>query len=152
MLDKIQEAILPAINKIELTLYDMEYVKEGNEYYLRVYLDSPKGIDLEMIVEASREISDILDELDPIKDEYILEVSSPGAEKPLKTIEHFNDALNEYVRIEMKDPKEGLDAVEGYLIELDDNYLVIEYLVKTAKKQIKIDFENVKKARLAIKF
>jgi len=152
MLEKVKEAIMPAIENMELSLYDIEYVKEGNDNFLRVYVDREEGIDLETIVEASREISTILDELDPIESEYILEVSSPGAEKPLKTNDHFKDAVDEYVRIELVNPSNGLDAVEGYLVEFNENELVVEYLVKTAKKKIKIELDNVKKARLAIKF
>lgn len=152
MLEKIEKAILPAVNEMNLSIYDIEYAKEGEEFFLRIYLDRKGGIDLEAIVEATKVISDILDEIDPIEGEYMLEVSSPGAEKPLTTIEHLNNSINEYVRIELNNPKNGLDCVEGYLLAFDGNILEVEYQVKTLKKRIQIDYDNVKKARLAIKF
>ena len=152
MLDKIKNAILPAVNEMNLSIYDIEYVKEGNEFFLRIYLDREGGIDLEAIVEATKVISDILDEIDPIEGEYMLEISSPGAEKPLNTIEHLSNSINEYVRIELNNPKAGLDSVEGYLLAFDGKVLEVEYQIKTSKKRIQIDYDNVKKARLAIKF
>ncbi|MEG0277396.1 MAG: ribosome maturation factor RimP, partial [Coprobacillus sp.] len=133
-------------------LFDIEYVKEGNDNFLRIYLDKPGGIDLNMIVDASKEISEILDKVDPIEDEYFLEVSSPGAERPLKNEEQLKDAVGEYVRIELIDPKAGMDALEGTLIKFEDNVAIIEYMDKTRKKEFAIDYENIRLARLAIKF
>ena len=152
MLEKIEKAIMPMIEEMELILYDFEYVKEGQDNFLRIYLDCANGIDLETIVEASRAISDVLDELDPIEAEYILEVSSPGAERVLKSKAHLQEVINEYIRVELKNPAAGIDAVEGYLVSFENDELIIEYLVKTTKKQITIAYDNVKKARLAIKF
>ncbi|MEG0569417.1 MAG: ribosome maturation factor RimP [Erysipelotrichales bacterium] len=152
MLDKVKVSIMPAIEQLELELFDIEYVKEGNDNFLRIYLDKPGGIDLNMIVDASKEISEILDKIDPIEDEYFLEVSSPGAERPLKNEEQLKDAVGEYVRIELIDPKAGMDALEGTLIKFEDNVAIIEYMDKTRKKEFAIDYENIRLARLAIKF
>ena len=152
MLADIKEVILPVVQEMALEIYDIEYVKVENDYYLRIYLDRPTGIDLDLIVEASRVISDLLDDLDPIDNEYILEVSSAGAERELKTNEHFKKALNEYIRVEMKDPKAGRDFVEGYLLAFENDILTIKYQDKTRRKMLEISYDNIKKARLAIKF
>lgn len=152
MIEKLEKILKPTIKEMNLELYDLEYVKEGNDYYLRVYLDKKDGIDLNDIVDASKELSELLDREDPIKDEYFLEVSSPGAEKPLKTREQLMNALDEYIRIEFINPKEGFDFVEGYLLSFEDDVLEVQYLVKNVKKKIEVDYENIKKARLAIKF
>lgn len=152
MLEKIEELIRPAVDEMELIIYDIEYVKEGNDFFLRIFLDKEDGIDLNTIVDASRKITSIIDEADPIENEYILEVSSPGAEKPLKTKEHLFGAIGDYIRVEFINPKEGMDHVEGFLLEFDNEELLVEYDLKNIKKRISIAYDNVKFVRLAIKF
>lgn len=152
MLEKIAELIKPVVDEMGLITYDIEYVKEGNDFFLRIFLDKEDGIDLNTIVDASREIAAVIDKADPIENEYFLEVSSPGAEKPLKNEEHLLGAIGDYVRVEFIDPKEGMDHVEGFLLEFDNNELLVEYDVKNIKKRITIAYDNVKFVRLAIKF
>lgn len=152
MLEKIEKAIVPALNELNLSLYELSYVHENNENYLRVYVDSNETIDLNMIVEASQVVSDILDEIDPIDSEYILEVASSGVEKELKSREDIENAVSEYVFLKLYNPQEGLDCVEGYLKEFKDDQITIQYLDKTRKKEISIAYENVSLIRLAIKF
>lgn len=152
MTEKIKGLIEMPISQANLSIYDIEFVNENNDWFLRVYLDKEGGIGLNDIVEATQIISDLLDEHDPIEQEYILEVSSPGAERPLNSEDKLKGAIDQYVRIEMKDPKQGLDHVEGFLKSFDGEKLVVEYKVKTATKSIEIDYDNVKKARIAIKF
>ncbi|WP_423363118.1 ribosome maturation factor RimP [Mycoplasma sp. P36-A1] len=152
MVNKIKELITSAVQEQGLEIYDVEFIQENNEWFLRIYLDKDGGIDLTSIVDATTIISEILDEKDPIEQEYVLEVSSPGAERPLNTKDKLQGAVEQYVRIEFNNPTSGLDFVEGYLKSFENDQLVIEYLVKTAKKKIEIDYDNVKKARIAIKF
>ena len=86
LLESIKEMVLPLIEQNDCYLDDIEYVKDNNEMYLRIYIEKNEGyLDMDTCVAVSELISDKLDETDPIKDEYILEVSSPGIEKPLKT-------------------------------------------------------------------
>lgn len=88
----------------------------------------------------------------PIKEEYILEVSSPGIEKPLKTFEQVEKSIGEYVYAKFKNPKSGLHEVEGYLKSIEDQQLEFEYLVKNIKKKIVVDYDNIQFIRLAVKF
>ena len=122
LLESIKEMVLPLIEQNDCYLDDIEYV------------------------------SDKLDETDPIKDEYILEVSSPGIEKPLKTFEQVQKSVGEYVYAKFKNPKAGLYEVEGYLKSVDNQELEFEYLVKNIKKKIVVNYDNIQFIRLAVKF
>lgn len=153
LLDSIRELVLPLIEQNDCYLDDLEYVRDGKDMYLRVFIEKNEGyLDMETCVAVSELISDKLDEVDPIKDEYILEVSSPGIEKTLKTFEQVQKSVGEYVYAKFKNPKAGLFEVEGYLKSIEDNQLEFEYLVKNIKKKIVIDYDNIQFIRLAVKF
>lgn len=152
MLEKIEKAIVPALNKLNLSLYELSYVHENNENYLRVYVDSNSTIDMDMVVEASHVISEILDDIDPIDSEYILEVASAGAEKELKSKDDVTNAISSYIFVKLYDPQQGIDAIEGYLKDFSNDLVTIEYLDKTRKKELEIAYDNIKLIRLAIKF
>ena len=157
LLESIKEMVLPLIEQNDCYLDDIEYVKDNNEMYLRIYIEKNEGyLDMDTCVAVSELISDKLDETDPIKDEYILEVSSPGIEKPLKTLQ-FNIVIalihvGEYVYAKFKNPKSGLYEVEGYLKSVDNQELEFEYLVKNIKKKIVVNYDNIQFIRLAVKF
>lgn len=103
LLESIKEMVLPLIEQNDCYLDDIEYVKDNNEMYLRIYIEKNEGyLDMDTCVAVSELISDKLDETDPIKDEYILEVSSPGIEKPLKTFEQVQKSVGEYVYAKFK--------------------------------------------------
>ena len=153
LLDQIREIVLPLIEQNDCYLDDIEYVKDKNEMYLRIFIEKNNGyLDMDTCVTVSELISEKLDETDPIKDEYYLEVSSPGIEKPLKTFEQVNKSVGEYVYAKFKNPKNGLHEVEGYLKSINGQELEFEYLVKNIKKRIIIDYDNIKFIRLAVKF
>ncbi|MGN1183154.1 MAG: ribosome maturation factor RimP [Faecalibacillus sp.] len=153
LLDEIKEMILPLIEQHDCYLDDMEYVKDKNDMYLRIYIDKNNGhLDMDTCVAVSELISEKLDEVDPIQDEYYLEVSSPGIEKPLKTFEQVKKSVGEYVYAKFIDPKAGLHEVEGYLLSVKGNELEFEYFVKNIKKHIVVDYDNIKFIRLAVKF
>ena len=82
--EKIENLLKPKIENIGYELYDVEYVKEGKNFFLRIFIDSPKGIDLNDCEKVNNEITDLLDEKDYIKEQYFLEVSSPGIERVLR--------------------------------------------------------------------
>ena len=84
--EKVEQLVKDPIEKLGYSLYDVEYVKEGPEYYLRIYIDKESGIDLNDCEKVNDEINDLLDQADYIKDQYFLEVSSPGIERILKNL------------------------------------------------------------------
>ena len=94
---KTEELIMPLIEQHQFELVDVEYVKEGGNWYLRAYIDKPGGITVDDCEAVSREFSDILDEKDYIEDSYIFEVSSPGLGRPLKKEKDFKRSLGEEV-------------------------------------------------------
>ena len=150
LLESIKEMVLPLIEQNDCYLDDIEYVKDNNEMYLRIYIEKNEGyLDMDTCVAVSELISDKLDETDPIKDEYILEVSSPGIEKPLKTFEQVQKSVGEYVYAKFKNPKAGLYEVEGYLKSVDNQELEFEYLVKNIKKKIS-DIQYLQNKKFAL--
>ena len=96
---KTEEILLPIVEEYGFELVDVEYVKEGSNWYLRAYIDKPVGIGVNDCEVVSRRLSDILDEKDYIEDSYILEVSSPGLGRPLKKEKDFKRSLGEEVEI-----------------------------------------------------
>jgi ribosome maturation factor RimP len=145
-----EDLVDPILKKKDLELVDIEYVKEGKNWFLRVYIDKSGGIDITECGEVSEELSEKLDENDPIKGNYFLEVSSPGAERPLKTKADLINNINNNVNIRLYEPINGEKEYEGRLISFTDNLLTVEFIDKTRKKEVSIPYEKVAKARLAV--
>ncbi|KAA8784670.1 ribosome maturation factor RimP [Paenibacillus sp. 4624] len=144
----VEEMIQPYLNEQGFELVDIEYVKEGSNWFLRVYVDKEGGIDIDDCVLISEKLSAKLDENDPIPSVYFLEVSSPGAERPLKKAEDVAKAVGKNVFVTTYEPVNKLKEFEGKLLSFDNGELVIE----TGKKQHSISYEKVASARLAILF
>lgn len=96
---KTEELLIPIMEQHQFELVDVEYVKEGQAWYLRAYIDKPGGINVEDCVMVSRRLSEILDEQDYVEEAYILEVSSPGLGRPLKKEKDFERSLGKEVEI-----------------------------------------------------
>ena len=153
LLDKIKTMITPLLEQHDCYLDDLEYVKEQGEWYLRIYVDKNNGsLDMDTCVAVSEDISAKLDEVDPIEGEYYLEVSSPGAERPLKSYEQVEKAVGQYVCIWPKEPVDGFDEIYGTILDCQDGCIHLEYLVKNIKKKCQINYENIESIRLAVKF
>lgn len=135
-------------------IVDVEYVKEGKHWFLRIYIDKPGGVDLNDCAMFNELVSEKLDAMDPdpIPYAYYLEVSSPGAERPLKTEEDFELAVGRYIHISLFDPVEKNNVFEGTLKELTDKELTMTVKEKNKEKDVVIERSNVSKARLAIEF
>ena len=133
---------------------DMEFVKEGKSWYLRVYIDKDGGITLNDCATVSDQLSEALDnvEPDPIPQAYFLEVSSPGAERPLRNEEDYQRAVNDYIHVSLYQQINGKKVYEGTLTKLTDKEMTLDYLDKTRHRQVIIDRSKVAQARLAIKF
>ncbi|MEK4273509.1 ribosome maturation factor RimP [Paenibacillus sp. FSL R7-0026] len=144
----VEEMIQPYLNEQGFELVDIEYVKEGSNWFLRVYVDKEGGIDIDDCVLISEKLSAKLDENDPIPTIYFLEVSSPGAERPLKKPEDVTKAVGKNVFVTTYEPVNGLKEFEGKLLSFDNDELVIE----AGKKQHAISYDKVASARLAILF
>lgn len=108
-----------------VSIYDVEYVKEGSEYYLRAYIDKPEGVNIQDCENVSRALSDALDGEDFIPEAYILEVSSPGLGRTLKKDRHLQASLGEEVEIRLYKPLEKQKEFAGILESFDSGTLTI---------------------------
>ena len=124
---KTEEILLPIIERNGFELVDVEYVKEGGNWYLRAYIDKPGGINVDDCEMVSRELSDILDEKDFIDEAYILEVSSPGLGRPLKKEKDFARSIGEEVEIRTYRAVERQKEFVGILKRYDGETVTIAY-------------------------
>jgi ribosome maturation factor RimP len=148
----VEELAAPIFQELGLELVKIEYVKEGKSWFLRVYIDKDTGVDIEDCGIVSERLSEKLDEVDPIPHNYFLEVSSPGAERPLKKDKDFEKAIGKNVFIKTYEPLDGEKGFEGTLLAFDGQTVTIEVKIKTRKKTIEIPYEKVANARLAVTF
>lgn len=144
----VEEMVQPYLDEHGFELVDVEYVKEGSNWFLRVFVDKDGGIDIDDCGLISEHLSQKLDENDPIPTAYFLEVSSPGAERPLKKKEDVAKSVGKNVFVTVYEPINGLKEFEGKLESFDNEELVIQ----TVKKQHVIPYAKVASARLAIIF
>lgn len=154
VVDVVKEAVLPVVDERNFELVDVEFLKEGKNWFLRIYIDKPGGIDIEECAWVSERVSDILDQMDPdpIPQAYFLEVSSPGAERPLKTDKDLQNAVGSYVNLSYYQAIDGEKSHEGTLLEVTEDSVKLEIKIKTRVKTIEIPREKIAKARLAIQF
>ncbi|MFO1445945.1 ribosome maturation factor RimP [Bacillus sp. Bva_UNVM-123] len=150
--ETVEKLVTPILEELNLELVDIEYVKEGRDWFLRVFIDKENGVDIEDCGLVSEQLSVKLDEIDPIPYNYFLEVSSPGAERPLKNDKDFQKAVGKNVFIKTYEPIDGEKTFEGILTSFDSKTVTVEIKIKTRKKSIEIPYEKVANARLAVVF
>ncbi len=123
---KVWELCEPIVESFGLSLWDVRYVKEGADRFLRVYIDKPDGIDITDCEKVSRAINAPLDELDPIEEAYCLEVCSPGIERELIRDEHFEQFIGADIMVRMHRPVEGIGKdFAGVLKDYDKGMVTI---------------------------
>lgn len=119
---RVWELAQPLAEELGLILWDVQFVKEGAEWYLRVLIDKESGVSIDDCVELSHALDPVLDREDPISQEYLLEVSSPGFERKLTRVEHFQAFLGAPVRVKLHKAAEGYGKLlTGELIRVEDN-------------------------------
>lgn len=150
----VTDLVTPIVDEYGFELVEVEFVKEGKSWYLRVFIDKEGGIDIEECALVSEQLSEKLDNVDPdpIPQAYFLEVSSPGAERPLKKEKDYEKALGGYIHISLYQAVQDEKVYEGFLESFDENQLTLKVRIKTREKQITFDRNNIAKARLAIQF
>ena len=154
VVDEVRVVVQPIVDEQNLELVDMEFLKEGKNWFLRIYIDKPGGIDIEECALISEKVSEALDAIDPdpIPQAYFLEVSSPGAERPLKTEADMQNAIGKYVHLSFSQAIDGEKFYEGTMKELNDESVVLTIRIKTRTKDIEIERKQIANARLAIQF
>ncbi|MCC3867160.1 MULTISPECIES: ribosome maturation factor RimP [Terrisporobacter] len=146
---EIEQIVLPITEANDLELVDVEYVKEGGEFFLRVYIDKEGGVSLNECELVTRALNPILDEKDPIKDNYYLEVSSPGLDRPLKKDKDFVKYQGRDVEIKLYKSIDGSKLHEGELVGLTEEKNI---KVIIDNKEVEFNKKDVALIRLAIKF
>ena len=122
---RTEELLKPIAEANGVSIYDVEYVKEGSDYYLRAYIDKPEGVNIQDCENVSRALSDALDKEDFIPDAYILEVSSPGLGRTLKKDKHLQASIGQEVEIKLFKPVDKCKEFAGILESFDGNGIVI---------------------------
>ena len=134
---KVENLLKDKIEKIGYDLYDVEYTKEGKNYFLRIYIDKPEGIDLKDCEKVNDEISDLLDEADYIKEQYFLEVSSPGIERILRKDKHLEQNKGNEIVIKLfKKDEAGNKEYQGILKDFNEDFIELDENIQIERKNI----------------
>ena len=137
--EKVEQLVKDPIEKLGYSLYDVEYVKEGPEYYLRIYIDKESGIDLNDCEKVNDAVNDILDKENYIKEQYFVEISSPGIERRLRKDKHLEQNISKNVEIKLfKKDNNGKKEYTGKLKAFNQEEIIIE-----ADKEITIERKNI---------
>ena len=136
---KVEDLVKPIIENLGYKVYDVMYQKEGKGNYLRIFIDSDKGIDLNDCEKVNDSITDILDEKDYIKAQYFLEISSPGLERNLRRDEQFLANINKKIEVHLYNSINNKKIITGILKEYTKDYLIID--------NIKIEKSNIASAK-----
>jgi len=125
-LEQLQDILTPVIEALGYQCWGIEYIAQGRHSVLRVYIDHDNGVLIEDCVTVSRQLSAVMDVEDPISSEYTLEVSSPGIDRPLFTLEQFAAFVGEQVKIKLRSPVEERRSFQGLIRSVEDQDVVVQ--------------------------
>jgi ribosome maturation factor RimP len=145
---KLTDLLRPAVEETGKTLIGIEYISAGNNSILRLFVDHENGINVDDCAEVSRQVGALLDVEDPISSEYSLEVSSPGVDRPLFELAHFQAVIGETVNVKLSMPLNGRRKFKGPLVAIENDTLIVT--VDSIDYELAIG--NVDKANLVAKF
>lgn len=151
--EQVRQAITPLLQEHGCELVDIEYVKEQGKNYLRLYLDQPpKGIDLQTISDLTDPVSKRLDEIkpDPFPNPYVLEMSSPGLERPIKTKRDWELAKGHFIHVSLYRKIAGSKVYEGKLLAYDQQSLTLQVKQPGRSQQVQIPRSSLAKIRFAV--
>lgn len=149
----ITELMEPILKDTDITLVDVEYVRE-KDWYLRIFIDKPDGVEIDDCQLVSEKLTAVLDEKDPIQDKYFLEVSSPGIDRPLKKDKDFVDAYGSKIDISFYAPWENMKLLVAVLVGHDDEFVEVRKIIKGRefKNPVKIERKLIANIRPHIDF
>lgn len=146
--EQVEAFSRPVVEGMGLELWDVEYVREGADWFLRVYIDREGGVDISHCEAVSRALDPILDEKDPIPDSYHFEVCSAGLERVLKRPGDFQRFMGSAVLVKLYQPKDGMKEYPGVLTAYADGRVTIS----TGQKEITFEKSEIALVRLRVEF
>lgn len=146
--DQVAQLARPIVEAAGCTLWDVEYVREGGRYFLRIYLDKEGGVSIDDCEAVARAMDPILDEKDPIPESYQFEVSSAGLERPLKRPGDFARFMGSPVLVKLYRPRNGLKEIPGILRDYQDGRVTVE----AGKETITFEKSEIALVRLRVEF
>lgn len=146
--EKVENLVTKPINDLGYEVYDVMYVKEGSNYYLRIFIDNDAGISLDDCEKVNNEITDMLDEANIIKEQYYLEISSPGVERHIRKDKQLEEHINKEINISLFKPIENQKQLIGVLKKFDNESITI--LVD--EKELVIERNNISSMKRAFKW
>ena len=123
---KLTDMLRPAVEETGKELLGIEFISAGNNSVLRLFIDHENGINVDDCAEVSRQVGAILDVEDPISSEYNLEVSSPGIDKPLFEMAHFQTVIGETINVKLSMPLNGRRKFKGTLVAIENDTLIVD--------------------------
>ncbi|GHE78795.1 ribosome maturation factor RimP [Thalassotalea profundi] len=145
---KLTEMLRPAVEEVGKELLGIEFVSAGKHSILRIFIDHENGINVDDCAEVSRQVGAILDVEDPISSEYSLEVSSPGLDRPLFDLPHFQEVVGETINVKISMPLNGRRKFKGKLVSIENDTLI----VNVDGEDYELIFSNIDKANLVPNF
>lgn len=140
---RVEELLKSTIEGLGYELYDVEYAKEGKDYYLRIFIDKEEGISIDDCENVNNAINDILDQADYIKEQYYLEVSSTGLEKNLRKDEHFLKQIGNEIEVKLYKAINKEKVISGKLLSFEEEKIVLE----TEEEKVEIEKSNISVAK-----
>lgn len=144
MIDELNRLIEPAVEAVGFEFVGLEYIVQGRQSVLRIFIDHADGITVDNCADVSRQVSAVLDVEDPISGHYNLEVSSPGYDRPLFKLEHFSRFVGEEVKLRSHVPVEGRRNFRGKLVAVEGDNIVLE----VDGQSFTVSFDNLDKANI----
>lgn len=144
--DKIFDLVKDTVEQQGVSLWDVKYIKEGASYYLRIFIDKPEGINIDDCVNVSHAVDPVIDEADPIKDSYYLEVCSPGLERELTREEHYKAMIGSEISIKLFKAVDGKKQFSGILKDFDT-----QAYIETESGMLKFNKADIAKATAEFK-
>ena len=150
--ERIKEMFAPILQQMDIRLYDLVYHTSGREKILEVSIMKQDGsMDLDTCAAVSERLSEVLDENDPINEEYTLEVCSPGAEREIRDLGELDDMAGEYVYVRLKEPFKKMLEITGEIQNVENDVITLEYRDKAARREAEFTKENIDFIRLAVR-
>lgn len=150
-MEKLKELFQPVFDELGVKLYEMKWIND-REHTLQVAIMKADGsMDLDTCADVSERLSEVLDEADPISEEYTLEVCSPGAEREIRDLNELAEMAGSYICVKLAKPFKKMNEITGELIKCEDGIVCISYRDKAATRTAEIQLEDITFARMAVR-